>query len=322
MPLLEARETGLYCPGGDFWIDPVLPVPRAVITHAHGDHVAAGSAAYLTAAPGEPLLRARLSPDARIQPLPYAEPLSLGGVRLSLHPSGHILGAAQVRLERGGEVWVVSGDFKLHPDPTCAPFEPLRCHVFVTESTFALPVFRWPPEAEVFAAIHAWWRANREAGKTSLLFAHPLGKAQRLLAGLDTSVGPILAHESVEGFSRLYRAQGVALPPAGESDGPGALVLAPPLAHASPWARRFGAASTAMASGWMRVRGTRRRRSLDRGFVLSDHADWPALLHAIDATGAETVWVAHGYRAPLVRWLEEHGRRALALDLRPAEAES
>ena len=327
MALLEARDNGLYCPEGEFYIDPPAPVARAVITHAHSDHACPGCGAYLTSEPGAPLLRARLGPEARVQALAYGESLALGGVALSLHPAGHILGSAQVRLERGGEVWVASGDYKLAPDPTCAPFEPLRCHTFVTESTFALPVFRWPVESEVLAAIHAWWRGNRGAGKTSLLFAHPLGKAQRLLAQLDGSIGPILVHESVERMNRFYREQGIALAPATEQgDGKGALVVAPPLSHGSAWARRFGTASTAMASGWMRVRGTRRRRALDRGFALSDHADWAGLLAAIDRTGAETVWVTHGYRAPLVRWLEEHGRQAVAVETRlvepPAEARS
>jgi putative mRNA 3-end processing factor len=322
VPLLEVRDAGLYCPHGDFHIDPWAPVPRAVITHAHSDHVAQGSRAYLTSRAGEALLRARLNPDAAVQSLPFGERLALDGVTVSLHPSGHILGAAQVRIERGGEVWVVSGDYKLAPDRTCPPFEPLRCHGFVTESTFALPVFRWPEEREVFAEIHAWWRASQVAGKAGMLFAHPLGKAQRLLAGLDVSIGPIHVHESVERLSRLYREQGVALPAAGApGDLRRALAVAPLSARGSAWARRFGTASTALASGWMRIRGARRRRSLDRGFVLSDHADWPALVAAIDETRAETVWVGHGYRAPLVRWLQEHGREAVAIETHPVETE-
>jgi len=322
VPLLELRENGLYCPSGDFYIDPWAPVERAVITHAHGDHVCAGSRSYLTSRPGEPLLRARLGAEASIQSAGYGESLTFGGVSLSLHPAGHILGSAQVRLEENGEVWGVSGDYKLARDPTCAPFEPLRCHTFVTESTFGLPIFRWPAPGEVIDAIHAWWRANQESGQPSLLFVHPLGKAQRLLAALDPAIGPIHAHEAVERMNRLYREQGIALAPTGPADAPRALILAPPSLHGSPWARRFSNASTALASGWMRIRGTRRRRSLDRGFVLSDHADWPALLAAIDETRAETVWVTHGYIAPLVRWLQEHGRRALAAETHLVEAES
>lgn len=312
MPLLELRESGLCCPPGSFYVDPWGPVERAVITHAHSDHAHPGSRAYLTARSGEPLLRARLGSEAAIQAVEYGERLTLGDTAVSLHPAGHILGSAQVRVESRGEVWVVSGDYKLAADPTCLPYEPLRCHTFVTESTFGLPIFRWPDSNAVLDSIHAWWAANQEAGKASVLFAWPLGKAQRILAALDPARGPVFAHGGVERFSRLYREQGVPLPP---TPPPGAewrraLILAPPSCQGAPWMRRFPGASTALASGWMRIRGTRRRRSLDRGFVLSDHADWPALLGAIDETRAECVWVTHGFRAPLVRWLEEHGRAA------------
>ncbi|HWB99783.1 MAG TPA: ligase-associated DNA damage response exonuclease, partial [Bryobacteraceae bacterium] len=253
----------------------------------------------------------------------YGASLAQNGVRISLHPAGHILGSAQVRIERGGEVWVVSGDYKLAPDVTCTAFEPVRCHTFVTESTFGLPIFRWPEEAGILAAIRSWWRANQEAGKASVLFAYAPGKAQRVLAGLAAAgplPGPIYMHGAVESVNAIYRAAGVALAEtsyAGALAGAEAkvsLILAPPSATGSPWLRRFGEISTAFASGWMRIRGTRRRRSLDRGFVISDHADWPGLLAAIAATGAEQVWVTHGFRAPLVRWLEERGCSATAVE--------
>jgi putative mRNA 3-end processing factor len=269
----------------------------------------------LTARAGAALLRARIGDEGAIQSLEFGERIAMNDAIVSLHPAGHILGSAQIRIERGGEVWVVSGDYKLASDATCAPFEPLRCHTFVTESTFALPIYRWASMPEISGAIHEWWRANREAGRTSVLFAHSLGKAQRVLSMLDASVGPICAHGAVEKYSAIYRAQGITLPAMHEPE-KGALVLAPPTAMGSPWLKRFGAISTAMASGWMRIRGARRRRSLDRGFVLSDHADWPALLTAIDETRAETVWVTHGYRAPLARWLEERGRRVTTIETR------
>ncbi len=317
--MLELSDNGLFCPAGNFYIDPWRPVERAVITHAHSDHARWGSRSYLTAQPGEAVLRARLG-DATIQTAAYGETLSLGGVRLSLHPAGHILGSAQVRIEHRGEVWVVSGDYKTAPDPTCVPFEPLRCHVFVTESTFGLPIYRWPQPAEVFADIHTWWRANQERGRTSLLLGYALGKSQRLLAGLDPSVGPIYAHGAVERMNAAYRAAGVPLAetPVASAANPDAvwgraLVLAPPGAHATPWVRRFRAVSTGLASGWMRIRGTRRRRAVDRGFVLSDHADWEGLLAVIRATGAARVWVTHGYTAVLVRWLRDLGVAAVAV---------
>jgi putative mRNA 3-end processing factor len=322
--VIEVTQNGLYCAAGDFYIDPWGSVNRAVITHAHSDHARAGSQSYLTACAGDALLRARIGDEGAIQSVAYGERIAIGGVTVSLHPAGHILGSAQIRIERGGEVWVVSGDYKLAPDRTCAPFESLRCHTFVTESTFALPIYRWPSDAEISAAIHAWWGANRDAGLTSVLFAYPLGKAQRVLATLDPSLGPVYAHGAVEKYSAIYRAQGIALPEVEATPpkaAPGALVLAPPSAMGSPWLKRFGKISTAMASGWMRIRGARRRRSLDRGFVLSDHADWPALLTAIDATQAETVWVTHGYRAPLARWLEESGRRTVIVDTHFEEGE-
>jgi putative mRNA 3-end processing factor len=244
-----------------------------------------------------------------------------------------------VRLESGGEVWVVSGDYKLEPDPTCAAFEPVACDTFITESTFGLPIYRWPPEAEVFAEIRNWWAANQQAGKASVLFAYSLGKAQRVLAGLDPAAGPIYTHGAVENFCRLYREAGIALAPtthAGSApaatDWSRALILAPPSANGTQWMRRFGPLSTGFVSGWMRIRGARRRRSLDRGFVLSDHADWPGLMSAIRASGASRVWVTHGYRAPVVEWLKQQAIEAQAVETRfegeqdetgaePAEAE-
>ena len=316
MALLEAREAGLYCPAGDFHIDPVLPVDRALITHAHSDHARPGSRAYLTATAGEALLRARIGDEACIQSEAYGATIRLGEVSVSFHPAGHILGSSQIRMERAGDVWVVSGDYKLAPDPTCEAFEPIRCHTFVTESTFGLPIFRWGDAARTVAEIQQWWHANRQAGRASILFAYPVGKAQRILSLLDAGAGPLVFHEPVERVNTVYRAQGIPLPQAsGNADYSEALIVAAPGAQGSAWLRRFAPASTAFASGWMRIRGPRRRLSLDRGFVISDHADWPALLQAIGQTGAETVWVTHGYIAPLVRWLEERGKQAVAVEL-------
>jgi putative mRNA 3-end processing factor len=316
--LLRLTGEGLYCEAGGFHVDPWRPVDRAVVTHAHGDHARWGSRAYLCSREGEGVTRTRLGPEATIRAVEYGEVVEMDGVRVSLHPAGHILGSAQVRVEHRGEVWVVSGDYKTEADPTCTPFQPVRCHTFVTESTFGLPIYRWRPEREVFAEVDAWWRKNRDEGRASLLYGYALGKAQRLLAGVDAEIGPVYAHGAVERLNAAYRAAGVPLPQtrdalAGVKDFAGALVVAPPSAHGTPWMRRFGAASTAFASGWMRVRGQRRRRSVDRGFVLSDHVDWPSLLAAIDATGAGRVWVTHGYREPVVRWLRERGLEAEAV---------
>jgi putative mRNA 3-end processing factor len=273
-------------------------------------------------------LRSRLD-NPVIETIAYGETRSIDGVTVSLHPAGHILGSAQVRVEYRGEVWVVSGDYKLAPDPTCAPFEPVRCDTFITESTFGLPIYRWEPSASVYQEMNEWWRNNQTAGRASVIFAYALGKAQRILAGIDTSIGPIFAHGAVRSVNQSYRDSGVALADAASPDDAPkgydwsqALILATPSAHGSPWMRRFGTVSTAFVSGWMRIRGTRRRKSVDRGFVLSDHADWPGLLEAIRLTGAEHVWVTHGYRTPLVRWLTEQGREAKVVETRWEDDES
>ena len=322
--LVVERPEGLYCPPGDFYIDPWRPVDRAVITHAHADHARPGHGHYLAAAPGEGVLRARLG-EITLQPLAYGEVVEHRGVRISLHPAGHVLGSAQVRLEHAGRVWVASGDYYTsgaeadgaEHNPSCAPFEPLRCDCFITESTFGLPVYRWQPQAGVYAEITAWWAANAANGRASLLLAYSFGKAQRILAGIDPSTGPIVVHGAVQPLNEAYRAAGVALPPthlatevADKASLKRALVIAPPSVLGSAWARRFGDASDAFASGWMQLRGARRRRAVDRGFVLSDHADWPGLQRAIAATGAERVIVTHGYEAVMVRWLQQQGLQA------------
>lgn len=311
--LLVNSPNGLYCPAGDFYIDPWKPVERAIITHAHGDHARVGSTSYLCAREGELVLRTRLGADALIQSLPYDEPISMNSVRVSMHPAGHILGSSQIRLELGGEIWVVSGDYKTESDPTCTSFTPVRCHTFVTESTFGLPIYNWPDSQATFQKINDWWRSNQERDRTSVLFAYALGKAQRLLAGLS-DIGPIFTHGAVEKLNDAYRASGKVLPHTqmvsssnDKKDWKKALVLAPPSAQGTPWLRKFGNFSSASASGWMTIRGTRRRRAFDRGFILSDHADWQGLLSAIAATGAERVWVTHGYVPVLVRFLREKG---------------
>ena len=318
--LVVLRPQGLYCPAGDFFIDPWRPVERAIITHAHADHARPGHGQYLCSAEGAGLLRARLG-DVRLQALAWGEALDLQGVRISLHPAGHVLGSAQVRIEWRGQVWVASGDYFVSGagdhNPSCSPFEPLRCHCFITESTFGLPIYRWRPQAEVLAEVNAWWQQNAAAGRPSLLMAYSLGKAQRLLAGIDAGAGPVYTHPAVETLNAVYRAAGVALPATTvladglrRDDLAAALVVAPPAVHGSAWARRLGDFGDAFASGWMQLRGARRRQGVDRGFVLSDHADWPGLQQAIRATGASRVIVTHGYEAVMVRWLQEQGLQA------------
>lgn len=255
--------------------------------------------------------------------MPFGETRIINGVSFSFHPAGHILGSAQVRVELNGEVWVVSGDYKTDADRTCTPWEPVRCHTFVTESTFGLPLYRWPTQQQVFDDINLWWKRNAEEKRASILFGYALGKAQRLISGLDESIGPILLHGSVERMTACYRAGGIPLPATSPAttankgvDYSRSMIVAPPSAAGSTWIRRFGNSSTAFASGWMHVRGARRRRSVDRGFTLSDHVDWPQLLSAIDATAAERVYVTHGFSEAVVRWLTERGLEAHVLKTR------
>jgi putative mRNA 3-end processing factor len=326
--LLVMTPDGLYCPQGDFYIDPTSPVPRAVVTHGHSDHARPGCGSYLAAATALPLLQERLGPQAAIQTLRYGEILSINRVRLSLHPAGHMLGSAQVRLEHDGQVWVVSGDYKLETEPSSEPFEPLRCHVFLTECTFGLPVYRWRPQAEVLAEIQAWWQANQAEGVTSLLVCYALGKAQRLLASLDAGAGPICVHGAARAFLPGYEAAGVRFPACHSAEAEAvrrfrgqALVLAPASSLGTPWYRALGPTATAVASGWMLLRGPRRRRAVDRGFPLSDHADWDGLQWAIRETGAERIGVLHGYTDVLCRWLKEQGYRSWEVSGGPRLAE-
>ena len=318
--LVTATRRGLYCRAGDFYIDPWGPVETAVITHAHGDHLRAGSQRYYSSAAGEAVTRLRLPADAQLISVAYGQSWNIGDVKVSLHPAGHVLGSAQVRIEHAGEVWVVSGDYKRDPDPTCVPFEVVPCDVFISEATFALPAYRWPAPSRVARELFDWWQSNRRAGVASIVFAYALGKAQRVLAELTAFTSePVYLHGAVASLVQAYRDSGVAMLPskpatvATKSDYAGALILAPPSAAGSTWIRRFGEARSGFCSGWMRVRGDRRRRGYDRGFVLSDHADWPSLLRTIDQSQARRVLLTHGYTDALCRYLQERGVNAAAL---------
>jgi putative mRNA 3-end processing factor len=315
--VLETRPEGLYCPAGGFHIDPWRSVEKAIVTHAHSDHARFGCQGYLTAEPGLAVLRARLGDDASIESLPYGRPIRVGDAVVTLFPAGHILGSAQVRVEVDGEAWVVSGDYKTEADPSCDPWEPVPCHGFVTETTFGLPVYRWQPQQQVIEEIEGWHADNVSRGRASVLAAYALGKAQRLLLALADRGIAAVVHGAVATMNRAYEASGIRLGAWSlVSDAPRhatPMVLCPPNALASPWIRRFGEASVAFASGWMAVRGIRRRRAVDRGFVLSDHVDWPGLLDAVRATGAETVWTTHGYADVVARFLSEGGLQARAL---------
>ena len=316
MSALTFTPSGICCPADDFFVDPWRPVARALITHGHADHAGSGMGSYLATDLAAPVTQHRLG-DIAIQTVRYGETRRIGGATVSFHPAGHVPGSAQIRVEVAGEVWVAPGDYKMVDDGLSTPFEPVTCHHFITESTFGLPVFRWPDQAEVARQINGWWATCAAAGKTAFPGCYALGKAQRLLTLLDQSIGPVPAHTAIEKTNAVMRTQGIRLPRtvlAGPGfvpkDHPGALVLAPPSALDSAWARKFGPGETAFASGWMALRGIRRRRSGDRGFVISDHADWVGLLDVIRYTGAENIYVTHGYTDILTRHLSENGWNA------------
>jgi len=316
--MLVEHAEGLFCPAGGFYIDPWGTVDRALITHAHGDHARPGSRAYLCADPSKPLLERRLGSDVTVESLPYGARLTLGNVTVSFHPAGHILGSSQIRIEGPDGVWVVTGDYKRAADPTAAPFEPIVCDMFITESTFGLPIYRWDPTAAVIDEILRWWDDNGRDRRTSVLFCYTLGKVQRILAELSRVTDRrVFVHGMMLSMIDAYRDAGIQmLPVASATDQPkgtkfaGELVLAPLSARGTPWMRRLGDHSDAFASGLMRVRGVRRQRAFDRGFVLSDHADWPALLQTIAETGSGRVLATHGFAEPLARHLQEHGFEA------------
>lgn len=316
--LVVLRPEGMYCPRGDFYIDPSRPVACAVITHGHGDHARSGMGCYHASDASLPLLQWRLG-EQRYVAHGYGERFRLGDALLSLHPAGHVLGSAQVRIEVDGEVWVVSGDYKRQPDPTCEAFEPLRCDTFITECTFGLPIYRWPDTARVIAEIAAWREECAAQGEAAILFCYALGKAQRVLAELLVLGGqpPAWLHGAVDAGVRVYRQAGVPLlatervaDAPRDMDFAGQLIIAPPSAAGSSWLRRFRRAQQGFASGWMQLRGNRRRGNYDRGFVVSDHADWPGLLQSVRETQASRVIATHGSTEALVRLLNEAGTRA------------
>ncbi|HEU4471744.1 MAG TPA: ligase-associated DNA damage response exonuclease [Flavisolibacter sp.] len=316
MPLIEFTERGLYCRAGDFYIDPWRSVDKAVITHAHSDHARWGSRSYLCHHYTKPLLQHRLG-NNQYQSIEWNESVYINGVRLSLHPAGHIIGSSQVRVEYGGEVWVVSGDYKLENDGLSGQFEPVACHSFITESTFGLPIYKWKPQQEIYSGIQGWIRKNSAAGKTSVLIAYSLGKAQRLLEPVAAVADRIFAHGAVYNIHMALANAGWNLPNIQKvnHDTPreslkGSVVIAPSSAEGSPWLKRFAPYEIGICSGWMQVRGNVRRKNADAGFILSDHADWNGLLEACKATGAECVYATHGFQAAFSRYLTEQGIEA------------
>lgn len=321
MPLLQFTEKGIYCTQANVYIDPWKPVDYAIITHAHADHSRWGNKFYLSHHLSKPIIQHRLGQDIKIESLAYGEKRMINGVQFSFHPAGHIIGSAQIRVEYQGEVWVASGDYKLEDDGFSTPFEPVKCNVFITECTFGLPIFKWQDQKEVFEDINRWWRKNRSEGKASILTGYSLGKAQRILQGVDSSIGKIFTHGAIEKTNEVIRQMEIPLNESiyVNSDIPkkeyeGGLIIAPPSALGTAWTKKFPAFEVGIASGWMNLRGPRRRQSVDRGFVLSDHADWKGLNTAIRATECEKVIVTHGYTNIFSKWLNENGIEAQVED--------
>lgn len=318
--LVILRPEGLFCPAGNFFIDPWRPVERAVLTHAHADHARSGHRHILCAQRGLPVFRSRLGPDVSLQGLAFRQSLRLNDAVVSLHPASHVLGASQIRIQQGSSVWVVSGDYRVVSDETCDAFEPVRADVFITETTFGLPIYRWADQEQVVQEIIDWWQVQASEGRACLIYTYALGKAQRLimamraLGGLQAGPGPVYAHLAVIKMNEAYRASGIRIP---EINSPpaqlsaGDLVLAPQSVQGSSWlGRQKTPVAQANVSGWMTVRGVRRRQAGIRGFVLSDHADWPGLLWAIDQTQAQRIILTHGHTTLMARWLIEKGYRA------------
>lgn len=311
-PLLAFTDKGIYCHAADVYLDPWKPVDKAIISHGHADHSRWGHNKYITHHDNVPIISHRLG-EIKVTGKNWGETFTINNVKFSLHPAGHIVASSQIRVEHQGEVWVFTGDYKTEDDGISTPYEPVKCDTFITECTFGLPAFKWIPQQEVFRDINTWWAQNRAEKKTSVLFGYSLGKAQRLLKYLDIDIGKIYTHGAIENMTEVLRPL-VDFPETTlitketkKEDLLGNIVLAPPSAHGSPWIRKMVPYVTASASGWMTFRGARRRRAIDKGFVLSDHCDWNGLLESIKGTGAEKVICTHGYSDIFSRYLREQG---------------
>ena len=320
-PLIQFTEKGIYCEKAGLYIDPWKPVQRAVITHAHADHARPGMGGYLAHAHSSAILKQRLGEDIKLQTLNYNEPIKVNGVSISLHPSGHIYGAAQICLDYKGERWVISGDYKLEDDGLSQPFEPVACDHFVTESTFGLPVFKWERQEKIISEINHWWRTNQEAGKTSIITVYALGKAQRLLKAIDHNIGKVFVHGAIYNVNQALEKDGAQLPACTrvepsihKDDYKGQLIFTTGGSIGTSWMNKFQPYETASVSGWMNIRGIKRRRGSGHGFVMSDHADWPGLLEAVKATGASNIYVTHGYASIFARYLTDQGYNAQEID--------
>lgn len=310
IPLLQFTKKGIYCKAAGVYLDPWKPVAKALITHGHADHSRWGHKKYMTHHNNVPIISHRLG-DINVAGVDYNESFVINNVKFSFHPAGHVPGSSQIRVEHRGEVFVFTGDYKTESDGISTPYEPVKCDTFITECTFGLPAFKWRQQQDVMNDINLWCAQNHAEQKTSVLFAYSLGKAQRIIKHLDTSQMRIYCHGAVYKMTEVLRGQ-IDFPPTHlitrattKEEIAGNIVIAPPSAHGSAWMKKMVPYVTASASGWMTFRGARRRRAIDKGFVLSDHCDWDGLLESIEATGCENVITTHGYQDIFARFLRE-----------------
>lgn len=321
MPLLQFNDRGIFCKQGDFYIDPWKPVSKAVITHGHSDHARPGHKHYLCSPESVPILKLRLGENISIESLAWNTSMYMNGVKISLHPAGHIIGSAQIRVEYKDEIWVVSGDYKIEDDGFSGCYEPVKCHHFITECTFGLPIYKWESQEIIFKEINEWWAQNKSNGKVTVLAGYSLGKAQRLIQGLDLSIGKIFTHGAIENTNEALRKHGIDIKPTNHilpetsfKEVQGHIVIAPPSAMGTSWTKRFRNYASGVASGWMAVRGNRRRRGVDRGFSLSDHIDWEGLNQAVEYTQPEHIYATHGFKQVTAKWFASKGYHAMTVD--------
>ncbi len=328
-PLLTFTDKGIYCSQADVFIDPWQPVDKALITHAHSDHARFGSKKYLAHHESKEVLKIRLSQDINLQTVEYNQALKINGVEVSFHPAGHVIGSAQIRLAYKDQTWVVSGDYKVEDDGFTTPYEPVECSHFITESTFGLPVFDWRPQHEIIEDINSWWKSNQAVGKVSIISAYALGKAQRIIEAIDHNIGRIFVHGAIHNVNEALVRNGIQLKPTAlvtpekaKEMYQGALVITPGSAIGTSWTKRFRPFAVAQVSGWMNIRGIKKRRGSNHGFVLSDHADWKGLIEAVELSKAENVYVTHGYKSVFSRWLNERGWNAHEVETLYGEEQS
>lgn len=316
MPLIEFTDKGLYCKQGNFYLDPWKPVANAIITHGHSDHARFGHENYFCHTLTKPILQLRLG-NNNYQTSEWNKSHFLNGVKVSLHPAGHIVGSSQIRIEYKGEVWVFTGDYKTENDGISGAYEPVKCHTLITESTFGLPIYKWNPQQQIYTDIQNWVSQNMADDKASVLIAYSLGKAQRIMDALKNVTDTVYVHGAIYNVQQVMQNLGYSFlnvkritAATTNNELKGSVIIAPPSADGTPWMRRFKPYKLAICSGWMQVRGNVRRRNADKGFVLSDHCDWNGLLSSVQATGAQKVFVTHGFQSAFSKYLNEKGIEA------------